>query len=163
MRRPDSGIGNSGDVYSISSASTTYLLHAPLRSCTMKSFTLFTVAFHLNLSMFALAAPSTRPVADASRYDDPNHGPPVSLFTASPSLQNHARSLIAAANPKARSKVLDSYPVDSQRTSYSNIYGNWSEFHSVRRCLSSPVAGCLIISMTTGIGGCLRVDSRHGR
>lgn len=161
MRRPDSGIRGSGDVYSISSASTALLLHTPLRSSTMKSFTLFTVTFHLNLSMFALAAPSMRSAPPASKYDNAYHGPPVSLFTASPSLQNHSRSLLAAANPKATSIILDSYPVDSQRTFYSNIYGNWSKFDSVRRYLCSPVPGWLITSMTTGTGGCLRVDSRH--
>jgi len=75
--------------------------------------------------MFALAAPMRR-AADASKYDDPSRGPPVSLFSANPSLQNQSSSLIAAA--KATSDILDSYPLDPQQAPSSNIYCDWSGF-----------------------------------
>jgi hypothetical protein len=94
----------------------------------MKSFTFFALTF-LNLSMSALAAPMRR-ATDASKYDSPTHGPPVSLFSASPSLQNLSSSLVAAA--KDASQVLESYPINSDRTSYSKIYGDWSGFGDVR-------------------------------
>ena len=117
------------DVYHIFSASTGLcLFHAPLRSFTMQSFTFFTLTF-LHFSMFALAAPRGRPASDASQYNDPNNGTPVSLFTASPSLQNQSSSLTAAA--KAASEILESYPLNSPQPSKSNIYGDWSGFNHV--------------------------------
>ena len=106
-----------------------YLLHTPLHPFTMNSFTFLTLMF-LNFSMFALAAPSARGASDASQYDDPNNGTPVSLFTASQSLQNQSGGLIAAA--QAASEILESYPLNSPQPSGSSIYGDWSGFGNVR-------------------------------
>lgn len=101
----------------------------------MKSFTPFVAYLLLTSVTLTSAAPSIRrPSQDPSVYDDPDNGTPVELFTAKSSLGNLASQLAEAA--QNANDEIDSYPIDSDQTSYSSIFADWSNFDTVQRIVS---------------------------